>query len=135
LIFKNSGTGNIMPLPANMPRFSVWRSIGAMLLEIGGLLALNSFVTKRRDSLFAIRNRNKRIIVLERTAVDHRRSLLLVEVDGQRIVLGLGPDRMDTVAVLAGKAPEGAIVNENNTGKADYSFTDSLKSLMGKENR
>jgi len=131
-IFKGSGSSSITPLPVSMPKFSVWRSIGAMLVVIGGLLAVNSYVNKRRDSLFLGRNRNKRIVILERTAIDHRRSLLLVEADGQRIVLGLGPDRMETVAVLSGKASDSVGVTENDTGKGNPSFSDSLKTLIGR---
>jgi len=123
----SGNTANSLPLV--MPGFSVWRSIGAMLVVIGGLLAVNAWFTKRRTGLFANRDRNKRIVVLERTAIDHRRSLVLVEADGQRILLGLAPDRMETVAVLSGKADE-RVPDVEVSGKSNPSFSESLENML-----
>src|SRR3989339_1202577 len=122
MVFKGGVSSGVTPLPVSTPKFSVWRSLGAMLVVIGGLLAVNSYLNKRRDSLFRVRSKNKRIVILERAAIDHRRSLLLVEADGQRIVLGLSPDRMEPVAVLSGKAPDISVIGNSDKDSGNLSF-------------
>ena len=128
-LIKSVSGGPAATASVAVPRYSVWRSLGAMLVVIGGLLALNSYVTKKRGGAFGMRNQSKRIAVLERTALDHRRSLVLVEVDGQRILVGLGPERIEPIAVLTGVAP---VIVPAADAPDHSSFSDSLKSLIGK---
>lgn len=75
-------------------KFSPWRSIGAILLVIGGLLAVNSWLRKRRGVAWG-RGEEKHITMIERFYVDPKRSILLLEVDGRRVLVGVGADKMD----------------------------------------
>jgi len=105
---------------AETSEFSIWRSVGAIIFVLGGLLAANGFL-KKRQGLCAARGSSRSIRLVERLAIDPRRSLLLVEAEGQRILLGTAGEGIEPLAVL-GPAPEqrtdGADANPNGEDNA-----------------
>ena len=88
---KNSGNGP-----------SMWRSAGATVFVLALLLGVNYWL-RRRGNPFAAAGKSARMQIVERVAVDHRRSILLIEVDGERIVVSACPDRIEQLAVLPSK--------------------------------
>ena len=89
----------------SMSKFNVWRSVGAIIFILAGLLAANAFLKKRYPG-FSKTAENQHIKVLEKFAIDHRRNLLLVEVDDRRILLGIGPEHIDSLATLGREGQE-----------------------------
>ncbi len=85
---KNSGNGP-----------SLWRSAGATVFVLGLLMGVNYWLKKRGGRLTG-GVKSERMRIVERVAVDHRRSILLIEVDGERIVASACADRIEPLAVL-----------------------------------
>jgi flagellar biogenesis protein FliO len=81
-------------------KFDPWRSLGATLMVLGALVALNLYIRKGRLGRFAIGGR--RIKQIERHMIDQKRCLMLIEVDGRQILLGVTPDRIEKVVELDG---------------------------------
>ncbi len=95
--------------------FNVWRSVGAMMFILAGLMAVNVYLKKRfTPGLTA--DEGKRIKCLETMMIDHRRKIVLIEADGQRILVGVGVDRMDSLAVL-GKEQSGKSISRMIKGQ------------------
>ena len=81
---------------------SLWRSAGATVFVLGLLFGVNYWLRKRGGRLTGA-GRSERLRIVERVAVDHRRSILLIEVDGERIVASACADRIEPLAVLPTK--------------------------------
>ena len=81
---------------------SLWRSAGATVFVLGLLFAVNYWLRKR-GSRFTGPGRSARLRIVERVAVDHRRGILLIEADGERIVATACADRIELLAVLPSK--------------------------------
>ena len=50
-----------------------------------------SFILKRKQNLFLMPNDQKRMQILEKKMIDRRQSILLMKVDNEEILIGLGP--------------------------------------------
>jgi len=83
-------------MPAREHKVSLWRSILAAVFVIGVLLALNLYLRRRNPVFSGLRSKHQ-IQVVDRHVVDHRRSLVLLEVEGRRILVGMGPERMESI--------------------------------------
>ena len=85
--------------PRSTSDLNFWRSMGALLLVLGGLLAASRYFKGRFSGPLkglAVR----RIRFIERYAIDQRRSLLLVAVDQRELLVGVGPDRITALMEL-----------------------------------
>jgi flagellar biogenesis protein FliO len=80
-------------------RGGVWRSLGATLLVIGMLFAANHWIRRRGHGLVSV-GRSGRLCIADRVSIDPRRCIMIVEADGERIVVAVGADRIETLAVL-----------------------------------
>ena len=76
-----------------------WRSMGALLLVLGGLLAASRYFKGRFSGPLKGANA-RRIRFIERYAIDQRRSLMLIAVDRRELLVALGPDRITTLLEL-----------------------------------
>jgi flagellar biogenesis protein FliO len=89
---------------------SVGRTIGATVLILGLLFAVNYWLRKRGVGTKPA-GRAARLRIVERVALDHRRSILLIEADGQGLVVAAGTERIETLAVL----PDRSLTGEEHT--------------------
>ena len=95
----SSPASNLQPRSTSDLNF--WRSMGALLLVLGGLLAASRYFKGRFSGpLKGLSVR--RIRFIERYAIDQRRSLLLVAVDQRELLVGVGPDRITSLMELRG---------------------------------
>jgi flagellar biogenesis protein FliO len=85
------------------------RSLGATVFVLGLLFAVNYWLRKRSGRITPA-GRSARLRIVERVAIDHRRSILLVEADGESLVVAAGTERIETLAVLPHKAASGEVV-------------------------
>lgn len=76
---------------------AVVRLVVTLLLVIGAMLA-TFFWLKRRGGLPGAAQ--KRMRVVERLPIDSRRSILLLQVDGEEIVVGVGNDTLSPITRL-----------------------------------
>jgi flagellar biosynthetic protein FliO len=79
-----------------------WRSIGALVFVLGGLFAVNGWMRKRRFGWGGNIGTQRRMRLLERFALDQKRSLLLVTVDDREMLLGVGNDSITLLRELTG---------------------------------
>ncbi len=70
-------------------------SIGVVLLLAGGLAVL-----ARRGAFAALRSRSRTLVVETALPLGERRSLVIVEVEGRRLLLGLTPMAVSFVTEL-----------------------------------
>lgn len=70
----------------------VIRSILSVVLVLGGLIGVNWYLRKRAPLMRA--KGGRQIQLLERVAIDPRRSLLLVEVKGRTILVAVSPQQI-----------------------------------------
>ena len=90
-LYKNSGSGP-----------SLWRSAEATLFVLALLLGVNHWLRKRNIRLGGA-EKSARLRIIERVALDHKRGIVLIEVDGERIVASVCADRIEKLAVLPSK--------------------------------
>lgn len=76
---------------------AVLRSLFSLVLVIGMMVAVFVWL-KRRGSVPGVANRRMRVV--ERLAVDTRRSILLIEVDGRELLVGVGNDTLSPLQTL-----------------------------------
>lgn len=87
----------------NQPKgFSPWRSFGALVVVLAALFGINVYLRRKRLGMGRA-DKNKRLTVLDRFVLDHKHSVLLIDADGQRILVGLTPDRIVSLARLDGE--------------------------------
>ncbi len=79
--------------------FNMWRSVGALLIILGGLIVVNKWLHGRfaGRKTFGGSVDGRRMQVQERLSIDHRRQLLLVTVGSRELVLAVGPNEMQAV--------------------------------------
>ncbi len=92
------------------PPVVVWRTLGSLVLVIALLLGCNLLFKRKLGSLSRTASQ-RRMRIVERLAIGHRHSLVLIDVDDERLVLGVTPDRITALA---------------NTPQADTSFSAKL---------
>lgn len=81
-----------------------FRVIWGMLVVLGIMLLLYAFVRKR-FSLYT-GSPGQRIKVLEMKPLMQKKSLCLIEVDGEEYLLGISTDRIDHIATISAKKNE-----------------------------
>jgi flagellar biogenesis protein FliO len=86
---------------------SIWRSLGALILVVGGLLVVQRIVQKMGRP-FRVEDRS--LQVLEKLPVDRRNAVLLIRAATRTLVVGVGPQGMTTLAVLDGDGQPGTKV-------------------------
>ncbi|MDD4735434.1 MAG: flagellar biosynthetic protein FliO [Kiritimatiellae bacterium] len=79
---------------------NMWRSLGALLIVLGGLIVANKWLQRRMAgrSVAGGGVSDRRMAVRERLSLDHRRQLVLITVGRREIVLAMGPNEMRPVA-------------------------------------
>ena len=87
--------------PRSTSDVNFWRSMGALLLVLGGLLAASRYF-KGRFSGPLKGSSVRRIRYIERYAIDQRRCLLLIAVDQRELLVGVGSDRITPLMELKG---------------------------------
>jgi flagellar biogenesis protein FliO len=93
--------------------WNVVRSVLALLVILGALVAVNVFLRKRYFGDGSIVRKTRRIRLVERFVIDQRRSLMLVRVDQRELLVGVGPSQFDLLSEL----PELAKAEEANPGE------------------
>ncbi len=81
-----------------------FRVIWGMLVVLGIMLLLYAFVRKR-FSLYA-GSSEQRIKVIEMKPLMQKKSLCLIEVDGEEYLLGISADRIDHIATISAKTDD-----------------------------
>jgi len=74
------------------------RSVGGMLFVLALLFAVSVYLKKR-----AVKggiSKNKRIHLVERLAMDHKKFLVLVEVNNREVLLAVTPQAVTTLAAF-----------------------------------
>jgi flagellar biosynthetic protein FliO len=114
--FTDAGTSNAVEAAAessltrdkekSVANFNIWRSIGAIVIVLGILLTINSFIRKKMG-FNPKTGQQRNIKIIERLAVDTRRSLLLVEVKGKQILVGVAPERIEFLNEFSNKQSRG----------------------------
>lgn len=106
------GGEKAVPFPSgDLPKFSPWKSIGWIVFILGALIAVQSYVRRRFGGL--ARSRAKHIKLVERFALDSKRSVYLLDVEGRRILIGMGGDRIVSLGDL-GEVKEEAFPEEDD---------------------
>ncbi len=78
---------------------STWRSIGAVAFVLGGLLAASAYIRKRQG--FGIGSGKQRSLkIIERLPFDSKRSIVLLEVEGRKLLVGAGTEHIEKLADL-----------------------------------
>lgn len=79
---------------------NMWRSLGALLIVLGGLVMANKWLQRRMAGRSGVSGgvSERRMAVRERLSLDHRRQLVLITVGRREIVLAMGPNEMRPVA-------------------------------------
>ncbi|MBN2164431.1 MAG: flagellar biosynthetic protein FliO [Pontiellaceae bacterium] len=83
----------------------VIRMLTSLILVLGAMAGIY-FWLKRRGGVPGSGQRRMRVI--ERLAVDSRRSILLLQVDDEEIVVGVGNDGMSRIKTLSPKGESDA---------------------------
>jgi flagellar biogenesis protein FliO len=110
-LFKKNGTGadqvssgtssedaDAIPL-SRSPDWSLLRSIVAVILTLGGLVALNRFL-RRRMQRAATDDHGEQMRLIGALPLDHQRRLLLIAVEGKRALLCSGRDGVTSIATF-----------------------------------
>ncbi|NCC51711.1 MAG: hypothetical protein EOM20_10900 [Spartobacteria bacterium] len=82
---------------------NVWRSLGAFIFVLGGLFAANRWLRKRSLGVVGRTGQRRRLRMIERFAIDQKRSLMLVAVDDRELLLGIGSDHITNLMELPGE--------------------------------
>ncbi len=83
----------------------VIRTLLSLILVIGMMVAAYYWL-KRRGTVPGATTRRMRVV--ERLPIDARRSLLLLEVDGEELVVGVGSDTLSPIKSLKKKGGDDA---------------------------
>lgn len=89
-----TGTGSY-----TVPAFSMWRSIGSLLFLFLFLVGLNLFFRRRRGLQRASGGGGERIRVVEKAIIDGIHQLVLVDVDGGRVLLTVTRDKVESIVL------------------------------------
>lgn len=93
--------------PISAPEFNAGAELARVTLSLVGIIALillASWLTKRMQRRPGTAGR--RIRCVESFAVGTRERLLLMDADGKRLLISMGPGGMRTLHVYEGVAPE-----------------------------
>ncbi len=90
--------------PAYQPaarEYKLWRSVLALVLVVGAFGALNWYLKTRSIGPLKARNA-RRLRVVEKLSLDQKRSILLLALDGQELLVGVGADQISLLNVEGG---------------------------------
>ncbi|OGV45781.1 MAG: hypothetical protein A2X46_09660 [Lentisphaerae bacterium GWF2_57_35] len=76
----------------------------ALALVLGGLTGVNWYLKNRGSHLLGAKAA-RRLRVIERLAIDQKRCLLLVSLDGRELLVGVGNDQLSVLQGLGNAAP------------------------------
>ncbi len=111
-----------LPPPAR-PELSIWRSLGSLLMVLGGLFAVTWYL-KKRVGLAAGSTGGKRMEVIQRISLGNHQYAALLRVDGQDIILGISPTQITHLGLTSSGTVTPAEVPAN--------FSDILSAVTGK---
>ncbi len=104
-----------------------WRSIGAVAFVLGGLLCISAFLRQRQG--FGVKvGKHKSLKIIERLAFDSKRSIVLLEVDGRRLLVGAGSEHIDKLADLE---PEGEDDDISTSDSKWFQFSEKARPAGG----
>jgi flagellar biogenesis protein FliO len=83
-------TSPVVPAKAE---FSVWRSIGSLLIVLGCLMAVTWLMKKRAWGVGGMRSQ-RRLQIIEKLPLGPRQYLALVRVDGADMLIGISHERI-----------------------------------------
>jgi flagellar biosynthetic protein FliO len=83
----------------------VMRTLFSLVLVIGMMVAAYYWIKRRGGTPGAA---VRRMRVIERLPVDTRRSILLLEVDGEELLVGVGNDTLSPIKTLKQKGGDNA---------------------------
>jgi flagellar biogenesis protein FliO len=75
----------------------MWRSLGALLIVLGGLFVISKWVQGRMPGRIGGSSQN-RMKVLERLTIDHRRQLVLVSAGSRELVIAVSPNEINAIS-------------------------------------
>lgn len=116
--------------PAAAPEFNAAGELARVILSLVGIIAMilvAGWMTRRMQRR-GPGGGSRRIRCVESFAVGTRERLLLLDADGKRMLIGMGPGGMRTLHVYEGAAPDDA-ENPQTTGTAKPVFADMLARL------
>ncbi len=96
-----------LELSAQTPSDSIWIKLG-----VCGLIVAGGAYLFRKRGLFKAPVRTHTMTIVARTAIGVRSELLLVEVDGQKLLLGVTPGSISRLAVMPGNGDAPALLEE-----------------------
>ncbi|WP_266159762.1 FliO/MopB family protein [Dyella silvatica] len=106
------------------PELNMGAELLRMLLSLGGIVALifaAGWLSRRVQG--RAQPGGRRIRCVESFALGTRERVLLLDADGKRLLIGLGPAGMRTLHVYDGAAPE---QDESTAAAAPFNFSDVL---------
>jgi flagellar biogenesis protein FliO len=83
-------TAEPLNLSAGGSGFSIWRSLGSLLMVLGGLLAVTWWLKKRFGAGSGIGPR-RRLQVTDRLSLGQRQYLMIVRFDNRDMLIGVSP--------------------------------------------
>ena len=90
-----SGGGQVAGEEAAAGAYSPWRVLQGLGL-VAGLFLVGAYLY-RRVFVKTVGDRPRRIVILERVQIHPKSFLVLAEVDGERVLVGTGAERMEVV--------------------------------------
>jgi flagellar biogenesis protein FliO len=106
---QNAAPAAVVSQPVATSDVSLWRSLGALLLVLAALLGVSRFVRDRGMTVLGSRT-DRRVRIIEKLPMDQRRCLMLVAMDDEELLLGVGADGITSLhrkdrKPAAGSAP------------------------------
>ena len=90
---RYSGATTSAAAPLVKHEFSLWRSMGSLLMVLGGLLAVTWFLKNRLGRTIRAGS-HKRLQIVERLNVGQHQYLALINVDGDEMLVGISPNQI-----------------------------------------
>jgi flagellar biogenesis protein FliO len=100
--------------PATTPSNATWAKIGAGLIGIGATI----WLVRRRNGLARLGITERTLTVSARKSIGVRTELLIVDVDGQSMLLGVTPGSIQRLAILS-DAPQVAPMERRAEGRIE----------------
>jgi flagellar biogenesis protein FliO len=109
--------------PPVKPELSIWRSLGSLLIVLGGLFAVTWYL-KKRVAQTAGSTGGKRMEIIQRLSLGNHQYAALLRVDGKDIILGISPTQITHLGLTT--------IAPSATADAPASFSNILASVTGK---
>ncbi len=111
---------------------SLWRSTVALVLILGGLVAVHVLLKRYLGTTPA--RGHGRLRIIERLPIDQKKSLLLVSLDDQELLLGGGAEGISLLTTLA-RAPQTPTDFEHALATAEPSDEDATRDTSPRRRR